>query len=107
MASYLMDMYGSNGFANSKGSVAAQKLYEMGLITYPRTDSKRISSKPFVKQVESYVTNTFGTGKLQAPNYAVAKGSQDAHEAIRPTYIKNIPSEMKLSPDEAKAYEYI
>ncbi len=99
----------------------AQKLYEgidlgdkgeIGLITYMRTDSTRISDEA-IKSVREYITNTYGVDYLpkEAAVYKSKKSAQDAHEAIRPTYITPDyePAKLKkfLTPDQFKIYDLI
>ena len=104
-------------FAPSKTMKIAQKLYEgvdlgsetVGLITYMRTDSVRISDS-FVGETYNYIKNKYGEDYV---GY-VKKGKknenmQDAHEGIRPTSILRTPEEVKpyLSNDEYKLYRLI
>ena len=105
------------GFAASKTMKIAQKLYEgidlgsetVGLITYMRTDSVRISDQ-FIKETYGYIKGKYGEEYL---GY-VKKGKkndniQDAHEGIRPTSINRTPEDVKeyLSNDEYKLYKLI
>ncbi len=93
--------------------VAAQKLYEGfgdgGLISYPRTDSTRLSEN-FLVKARAYIKNKFGD-QYVAKDIKGFSGDQDAHEAIRPTDITLTPemakSRYKLSPNEAKVYSII
>lgn len=104
-------------YNSSKVMSVAQKLYEginigsetVGLITYMRTDSTRLSPI-FINDAFKYIENTFGKDYIGA----VKKGKksdnvQDAHEAIRPTSIYRTPESMKkyLSNDEYKIYSII
>lgn len=104
-------------FAASKTMKIAQKLYEgidlskeiVGLITYMRTDSVRVSPE-FVNATKKYISDTFGDN--YAGIYKVAKkkdGVQDGHEGIRPTDIRKTPESIKtfLTPDEYKLYKLI
>jgi len=99
----------------------AQKLYEgidlgakgtLGLITYMRSDSTRISDEA-MKAVRSYIAGSFGVDYLpeKPVSYQSKKGAQDAHEAIRPTQISADfePRHLKkfLSKDEFRIYELI
>ncbi|MDI7260661.1 MAG: type I DNA topoisomerase [Thermodesulfobacteriota bacterium] len=97
----------------------AQKLYEgvdlgemgtVGLITYMRTDSPRVSSEA-VHQVRGWIKTRFGESYLPSkPNiYKSRKGAQDAHEAIRPTSIDLDPDQMKsiLDKDQWALYKLI
>ena len=106
------------GFSPSKTMRVAQTLYEgvklsegtVGLITYLRTDSVRISAeadaaaKAYVKEAygEEYVGKTFGVAKKN-------EHVQDAHEAIRPTDIRRTPVKIKeeLGRDELRLYQLI
>ena len=83
----------------------AQKLYEAGYITYMRTDSTNLSSLA-VNAAKKYICETFGENYHRARQYKTkSKGAQEAHEAIRPTYIENttIPG----TPTEQRLYELI
>lgn len=106
-------------FSVKKTMVIAQKLYEgielgsegpVGLITYMRTDSVRISDTALA-DVREFVQNKFGDKFLpQKPNqYKIKKSAQDAHEAIRPTFVDRTPDDLKpyLSKDEYKLYDII
>jgi DNA topoisomerase-1 len=99
----------------------AQQLYEgveipgkgsIGLITYMRTDSTRISNEA-LKSVRELIENDFGDSYLpeKAKIFASKKMAQDAHEAIRPTYLSNEfhPQQLKkvLSADQYKLYDLI
>ena len=104
-------------FGASKTMSVAQKLYEgkdigddtVGLITYMRTDSTRLSNI-FVNDALNYIKETYG--EKYVGNVKVSKKNdnvQDAHEAIRPTSIKRTPESIKkyLTPDEYKLYSII
>ncbi len=104
-------------FAPSKTMRVAQKLYEgidigsetVGLITYMRTDSERVSSS-FVAETYEYIKKNYGPeyiGSVKAGKKD--KNMQDAHEGIRPTSIKRTPEAMKkyLTADEYKLYNLI
>ncbi len=102
-------------FTAKKTMMLAQMLYEGvqgmgGLITYMRTDSMRISAEAQAAAAE-YITNTYGNDYVpEKPNtYATKFKSQDAHEAIRPTYITNDPKKMKsiLTQDQYRLYKLI
>jgi DNA topoisomerase-1 len=97
----------------------AQRLYEgielgtegaVGLITYMRTDSTRIA-KEAIADGRSWIQDNLGTEYLpkKAPVYPSRKGSQDAHEAIRPTAVVRTPEEMAtyLKKEELALYELI
>ena len=104
-------------FGASKTMRIAQKLYEgvevagesIGLITYMRTDSTRLSDT-FVNEAKEYIKNEYGNEYLGGVKVSKKKENvQDAHEAIRPTYITKTPEEVKkyLSSDEYKLYKII
>jgi DNA topoisomerase I len=93
------------GYSTKKTMILAQQLYEgieigddglVGLITYMRTDSTRLS-KDAVSAVRSYIYDNYGGDYLpkEAREFKKGKSSQDAHEAIRPTMIKYIPKIIK------------
>jgi DNA topoisomerase I len=108
------------GFGAKKTMATAQKLYEgvaigegetVGLITYMRTDSVNLSAQA-LKEAHDLITVAYGK------EYALAKprlyknkskNAQEAHEAIRPTYLDKTPTELKkfLTPDLFKLYELI
>lgn len=109
MATYLMAMYGAHSTPNASATMAAQSLYEKGYITYPRTDSKRISSKDFIENIEKYINENYGSEYyVGVPEVKSKKGDQDAHEAIRPVDINVTPSSIKgLKVNEKRAYTLI
>lgn len=83
----------------------AQSLYEAGLITYMRTDSLNLSSQA-IGAISKSIKNTFGQQYLKNRNYHTSsKGAQEAHEAIRPTYIER--QSITGTPQEQKLYELI
>ena len=105
------------GFAIKKTMSVAQALYEgvkikekgsVGLITYMRTDSTRISevARSAAKQ---HIEAEFGKEYYENRYYKTKKDSQDAHEAIRPTYIELTPDKIKadLTNDQYKLYKLI
>lgn len=96
------------GFAIKRTMSVAQSLYESGLITYMRTDSTRISEEARTACKEEIV-NTFGEKYYENRYYKTNKDAQDAHEAIRPTYINVKPEEIKenYSSDQYKLYKLI
>ena len=110
---------GKLGFTAKKTMMLAQMLYEgvplkggntVGLITYMRTDSTRISGEAQAAALD-YVKQTYGDEYApEKPNvYRGRKNAQDAHEAIRPTYIENTPDSVKqyLTNDQYKLYKLI
>ncbi len=83
----------------------AQKLYEHGLITYMRTDSTNLSSLA-INTAKHFILDNFGEEYSKVRQYRTkAKGAQEAHEAIRPTYIEN--TSIEGTPQEKKLYELI
>src|ERR1044071_7799074 len=107
------------GFAVKKTMMIAQKLYEgvelgdegsVGLITYMRTDSTRVSDAA-LGEVRDYVNQQYGANYLpeKAVYYRSKKDAQDAHEAIRPTEVSRTPDSLAqyLKPEELKLYRLI
>jgi DNA topoisomerase-1 len=107
------------GFAVKKTMMLAQKLYEgvelgaegaVGLITYMRTDSTRVSDAALA-EVREFVGSQYGADYLpEKPNYYRSKkGAQDAHEAIRPTDVARTPDALAkfLNKEELKLYRLI
>ena len=107
------------GFSAAKTMRAAQELYEgreiksigaVGLITYMRTDSLRISNEAQT-QARQYVENKFGKDYIPEKNnvYKSKSSAQDAHEAIRPTSVDLEPDKIKdsLTNDQYKLYKLI
>jgi DNA topoisomerase-1 len=106
-------------FSVKRTMMIAQRLYEgielgeeglVGLITYMRTDSTRVSTDA-IAEVREYVTSEYGAHYLpQSPNtYKEKKEAQAAHEAIRPTSAMRHPDQVKqyLQEDEFKVYKLI
>jgi DNA topoisomerase-1 len=106
-------------FTVKKTMMLAQRLYEgvelgeegrIGLITYMRTDSTRVSDDA-MQMVRSYVSDVYGGPYLPEKPviYKSKKDAQDAHEAIRPTFVGRRPDDLKafLSEDELKLYRLI
>jgi DNA topoisomerase-1 len=107
------------GFSAKKTMSTAQKLYEgidigegtVGLITYMRTDSVALSNQA-LEEAKEVITSLYGKEyALEKPRLFKnkSKNAQEAHEAVRPTYIAKTPAEVKkyLSPDLFKLYELI
>ena len=83
----------------------AQKLYEHGFITYMRTDSTNLSGLA-IGTAKTFICDNFGEEYSKTRQYRTkAKGAQEAHEAIRPTYIEN--TSIEGTPQEKKLYELI
>ena len=77
------------GFTVSQTMMVAQRLYEAGHITYMRTDSLNLSSLA-ISTISAEIKSTLGEDYLKVRHYHTrSKGAQEAHEAIRPTYISN------------------
>ncbi len=107
------------GFSAKKTMSTAQKLYEginvgegtVGLITYMRTDSVALSGQA-LEEARQVITALYGKSyALAKPRFFKnkSKNAQEAHEAIRPTYLVKSPAELKkyLTPDLFKLYELI
>ncbi|HJE01686.1 type I DNA topoisomerase [Staphylococcus auricularis] len=103
-------------FKARKTMMLAQQLYEgidlkkqgtVGLITYMRTDSTRISEQA-KSEAKQYIQETYGN-EYTSKRKAQGKGDQDAHEAIRPTSTMRTPNEMKayLTRDQHRLYKLI
>ena len=105
------------GFTLKKTMSVAQGLYEgvkipekgtVGLITYMRTDSTRISEEARAIAKEQ-ITSIYGENYYENRYYKAKKDAQDAHEAIRPTYIDITPDQIKdsLTKDQYKLYKLV
>ncbi|MCY0870060.1 MAG: type I DNA topoisomerase, partial [Firmicutes bacterium] len=107
------------GFRAARTMSVAQQLYEgidvpkegsVGLITYMRTDSTRVSDEALA-EVRAHVRDTYGPDFVPkaAREYSVKKSAQDAHEAIRPTSVARRPDDLKtvLSRDQLRLYRMI
>ena len=105
------------GFTLKKTMSVAQGLYEgvkidgkgtIGLITYMRTDSTRISEEAR-KSAKEHIVDVYGESYYENRYYKTKKDSQDAHEAIRPTYAELEPESIKdsLTKDQYKLYKLI
>ncbi|MBW1711875.1 MAG: type I DNA topoisomerase, partial [Deltaproteobacteria bacterium] len=107
------------GFPAAKTMSLAQQLYEgielgpegaIGLITYMRTDSTRVSPQAQA-EARQYIDHKFGSNYLPAkpPFYKSPKRAQEAHEAVRPTSAFRDPERVTkhLAPDQAKLYRLI
>ncbi|MDR1909055.1 MAG: type I DNA topoisomerase [Spirochaetaceae bacterium] len=105
------------GFTSKKTMQLAQQLYEgvnigssrIGLISYMRTDSVRISQTALEELREWLQAHYPGALPEKAAEYSVGKKAQDAHEAIRPTYVSYTPEDVKdqLSRDQLRLYTII
>jgi DNA topoisomerase-1 len=107
------------GFSAKRAMAVAQQLYEgidlgsmgaLGLITYMRTDSTHVSPEA-LREARNYIGRHFGSDYVpeKARVYASKKGAQQAHEAIRPTDVDLVPSQIKefLTSDQFKLYDMV
>ncbi len=104
------------GFTLKKTMSVAQMLYEgiklesgtVGLITYMRTDSTRISEEAR-RAAKTEIEKTYGKEYYENRYYKTSGDAQDAHEGIRPTYLSIKPEDIKgqLTPDQYKLYRLI
>ncbi len=93
------------GMSVSQTMSVAQHLYEQGLITYMRTDSVNLSRQA-IAQCKEAIVGLFGEKYSSAHNYKTkTKGAQEAHEAIRPTYIDR--QTIEGTPAEKRLYDLI
>lgn len=93
------------GFTVSQTMMIAQRLYEQGFITYMRTDSVNLSSLA-INTISDEIKSTMGEEYLKVRKYHTSsKGAQEAHEAIRPTYISN--HTIDGTPQEKRLYTLI
>ena len=93
------------GFSVSQTMSIAQRLYEAGLITYMRTDSMNLSTLA-LGTTKEMVTQLYGAAYSKVRNYHTrVKGAQEAHEAIRPTYVSN--QDIEGTATERKLYQLI
>jgi len=92
-------------FAVKRTMIAAQKLYEAGLITYMRTDSTNLSETALT-EIAKAIEHSFGSQYVHTRRYKTKSASaQEAHEAIRPTYIEN--KSISGDKDQERLYELI
>jgi DNA topoisomerase-1 len=93
------------GFSVAQTMVVAQRLYEAGKITYMRTDSTNLSDTA-LQSAENAIVKNYGEKYHQRRQYKTKnKGAQEAHEAIRPTYMEN--STVDGDSGEKRLYELI
>ncbi|MBO5890417.1 MAG: type I DNA topoisomerase [Alistipes sp.] len=93
------------GMSVSQTMSVAQKLYEQGLITYMRTDSVNLSEMS-ITQCKNEITRLFGAKYSYPHNFKTkTKGAQEAHEAIRPSYIER--HEIEGTAAEKRLYDLI
>jgi len=101
----------SLGISAKQTMMAAQKLYEQGFITYMRTDSVNLSLESLMS-AQKVIEKKFGKEyALKSPRYykTKSKSAQEAHEAIRPTNLENLPDDLMplLEPTQYKLYRLI
>ncbi len=105
------------GFTAKKTMRLAQTLYEgvtvgkegaVGLITYMRTDSTRVSPQA-ISEAAQVITSLYGPAYVKTRRYEGGRRAQDAHEAIRPTFPSRTPEELQpyLGRDELRLYRLI
>ena len=99
------------GFSAKQTMMVAQQLYEIGFITYMRTDSLNLADK-FLSETAEYLTANLGaTYALSSPRRfkTKSKGAQEAHEAIRPSEASRTPESVasELNPNQNKLYKLI
>ena len=97
------------GFGVKKTMMLAQRLYEAGYITYMRTDSTNLSQDA-LNMARSYIESQFGSEYLPAkPNfYSSKENAQEAHEAIRPSDVRNTMHDLKgMDKDAERLYDLI
>ena len=93
------------GFTVSQTMMVAQRLYESGQITYMRTDSVNLSGL-CINSSKEEITKTYGEEYSKPRNYHThSKGAQEAHEAIRPTYMNRV--NIEGSVQERRLYDLI
>ena len=93
------------GFSVAKTMMVAQQLYEAGKITYMRTDSVNLSSLA-INMAKEEITSLYGEKYVKTRQYATkSKGAQEAHEAIRPTYMNH--REVSGDASQKKLYDLI
>ena len=93
------------GYTVSQTMMIAQRLYESGHITYMRTDSVNLSSLALATSREEII-NLMGEGYVKTRNFTTkTKGAQEAHEAIRPTYMQH--TDIEGTQQERRLYELI
>lgn len=99
------EAYRKLGFSVSRTMSVAQKLYEAGEITYMRTDSTNLSQLA-INTASSVIGAEYGEKYSKARQFKTkSKGAQEAHEAIRPTYLSN--KTVSRSSQEKRLYELI
>lgn len=99
------------GFSAKQTMMVAQKLYELGFITYMRTDSLNLSPK-FVQEANQWLINNLGKEYAYSGGRIFkgkSKNAQEAHEAVRPTEVSNTPDSLanKLDKNQERLYRLV
>src|SRR5690606_4984313 len=97
------------GFGVKKTMTLAQRLYEAGYITYMRTDSTHLSADALT-MCRAYIEDQFGKKYLpeEPVQYSSREGAQEAHEAIRPTDVNTLPTQLSgMERDAERLYALI
>ena len=96
------------GFSVKKTMMLAQRLYEAGFITYMRTDSTNLSTDA-VTACRELIHDQYGESYLpsSAPVYTSKAGAQEAHEAIRPTDVRQQGRQLSLEHDQERLYNLV
>ena len=98
------------GFSPARTQKSAQKLYELGMCTYIRSDSHRFSDE-FISSAKDFIEKKYGKEYYRGLKLPAEKNKnvQDGHEAIRPTDVKKTPDKVvtEISGDELKLYKLI
>lgn len=93
------------GFSVKRTMTTAQRLYEAGMITYMRTDSVSLSEVALA-EIAKTIEQNYGSAYVQTRRYKTkSQSAQEAHEAIRPTYIQN--QNVQADRDQERLYELI
>lgn len=97
------------GYSAKKTMAIAQQLYEKGYITYMRTDSVQLSQQSITAAQQWLMKNLGKQYALSSPRQfkTKSKSAQEAHEAIRPTYVGNTPEKIKIESSQKPLYELI
>jgi DNA topoisomerase I len=107
-SSLQQDAYNKNGSSIKRTMQLAQELYEKGYITYMRTDSYNIS-EDFKEKAEAFINKSYGTQYFGggSTKRRAGKSAQEAHEAIRPSYLETKAEDLPFGPEHKKLYDMI
>lgn len=107
-SSLQQDAYNKHGFGIKRTMQLAQELYEKGFITYMRTDSYNIS-EDFKAKAETYINKNYGEQYFGggSTKKKASKSAQEAHEAIRPSYLETSAEELPFGTEHKKLYDMI